>query len=179
MLFAAPAMDWFPIGNEATSWATRNNVLSLETLRASIRRIATLSGMTELEGRGTIELDNSKLDAFGSPVAKVTMKLTDWDRRSLEKMAGLVPEIAEAMGAANVSEISSEFGLGYHPSGATAMAETPDDGVCDPNLKVFGLDNLYLVSNSVFPHLPANPPTLTIAALALRLAAHLEGRAVL
>ncbi len=58
------------------------------------------------------------------------------------------------------------------------MARTPDGGVCDPNLKVFGLDNLYLVSNSVFPHMGANPPTLTIAALALRLAAHLEGRVV-
>ena len=83
------------------------------------------------------------------------------------------------MGAVNISEISSELGLGYHPSGTTAMAKTPDDGVCDPNLKVFGLDNLYLVSNSVFPHMSANPPTLTIAALALRLAAHLEGRAIL
>jgi choline dehydrogenase-like flavoprotein len=56
------------------------------------------------------------------------------------------------------------------------MAKTPAQGVCDPDLKVFGLDNLYLVSNSVFPHMGANPPTLTIAALALRLAAHLEGR---
>ncbi len=65
--------------------------------------------------------------------------------------------------------------MGYHPSGATAMAETPDEGVCDPNLKVFGLDNLFVVSNSVFPHMGANPPTLTIAALALRLAAHLNG----
>ena len=177
MLFAAPAMDWFPIGNEATSWATQNDVLSLQALRTSVPQIATLSGMTELEGRGTLELDNGKLDDFGSPVAKITMKLTDWDRRSLERIAGLAPQIAEAMGAANVSEISSEYGLGYHPSGATAMAETPDEGVCDPNLKVFGLDNLYLVSNSVFPHMPANPPTLAIAALALRLAVHLEGRA--
>jgi choline dehydrogenase-like flavoprotein len=177
MLFAAPAMDWFPIGNEATSWATKGNVLSLQDLRASIPQIATLSGMTELEGRGTIELDDSKLDDFGSPVAKITMTLTDWDRRSLEQIAELGPRIADAMGAANVSEMSSELGLGYHPSGATAMAEKPDQGVCDPNLKVFGLDNLYLVSNSVFPHMPANPPTLTIAALALRLADHLEGRA--
>ena len=56
------------------------------------------------------------------------------------------------------------------------MADSPDDGVCDRNLKVFGLSNLHLVSSSVFPHLAANPPTLTIVALALRLAAHLEGR---
>ena len=124
-----------------------------------------------------LELDHSKLDAFGAPVAKITMKLTDWDRKAHSKLAELVPKIGEAMGAKNVSDISPpEFGLGYHPSGATAMAKTPDDGVCDPNLKVFDLENLYLVSNSVFPHMGANPPTLTIVALALRLAAHLVGR---
>lgn len=84
------------------------------------------------------------------------------------------------MGAKTVSDIPPpEFGLGYHPSGATAMAKSPDEGVCDPNLKVFGLENLYLVGNSVFPHMGANPPTLTIVALALRLAVHLEGRAAL
>jgi choline dehydrogenase-like flavoprotein len=82
------------------------------------------------------------------------------------------------MGAKHVSGVSSELGMGYHPSGASAMASTPDSGVCDPDLKVFGLENLYLVGNSVFPHMGANPPTLTIAALALRLAAHLRGRAV-
>ncbi len=56
------------------------------------------------------------------------------------------------------------------------MGTSPDDGVCDTNLKVFGVDNLYLVGNAVFPHMGANPPTLTIVALALRLAAHLEGK---
>ncbi len=178
ILFAAPAMDWFPIGNEVAAWATLGDVLSLEVLRETIPQIATLAAMTELEGAGTLALDESELDAFGSPVAKITMKLTDRDRRSLDKLARLAPEIGEAMGAKNVSEVSSELGLGYHPSGATAMAKTPDDGVCDPNLKVFGLENLYLASNSVFPHMGANPPTLTIVALALRLAAHLEGRAL-
>ena len=178
MLFGAPAMDWFPIGNEATAWATKGNILSLKELRESVVRIATLAAMTELGGRGTLELDRNRLDAFGAPVAKITMKLTDWDRRSLEKFAELVLRLGDAMGAANISEVSPELGMGYHPSGATAMARTPAEGVCDPDLKVFGLDNHYLVSNSVFPHMGANPPTLTIAALALRLAAHLEGGTV-
>lgn len=65
-----------------------------------------------------------------------------------------------------------------HPSGATAMAASPDHGVCDSNLKAFGLENLYLASSSVFPHLAAPAPTLTIAALSLRLAAHLNGEPV-
>ncbi len=81
------------------------------------------------------------------------------------------------MGARKVSEITPPgYGLGYHPSGATAMAKNPDKGVCDENLKVFGLKNLHLISSSVFPHMGSNPPTLTIAALALRLAAHFEGK---
>ena len=177
-ILSSPAMDWFPIGNEATQWAMRDGVLSLQDLRDSIPRISTLSTMTELEGQGVLALDDSSLDAFGSPLAKVTMKLTERDRRAPAKLAQLAPELAEAMDATNVSEVTPpDFGLGYHPSGATAMANEPDDGVCDPQLKVFGLDNLYLVSNSVFPHMGANPPTLTIAALALRLAAHLDGRA--
>jgi choline dehydrogenase-like flavoprotein len=176
-ILASPAMDWFPVGNEATDWATEDGILSLSALRESIPRMATVSGMTELEGAGRLELDESRTDALGSPLAKITMKLTDWDRRAPAQLAELAPRIAEAMGASRVSEVTPpDFGLGYHPSGGTAMADNPDEGVCDPNLKVFGLDNLHLVSNSVFPHMGANPPTLTIAALALRLAAHLEGR---
>jgi choline dehydrogenase-like flavoprotein len=178
MIFASPAMDWFPVGNEAAEWATEEDRLSLQALRESIPRMATLSTMTELEGKGVLELDDGELDAFGSPVARITMTLTDWDREGSHQLGALAPRILEAMGARHVSGVTPpEFGLGYHPSGATAMAGSPEDGICDPNLKVFGLDNLYLASNSVFPHMGANPPTLTIAALAMRLAAHLEGGA--
>ena len=153
-------------------------MLSLDDLRGSIPRMATLSGMVELGGNGVLELDDEKQDAFGSPVAKITMTLTDWDRRAQRRMGELAPVIGEAMGAVNISAITPpDSGLGYHPSGATAMADSPDTGVCDPDLKVFGLENLYLTSSSVFPHMGANPPTLTIIALALRLADHLEGRA--
>jgi len=176
-MFASPAMDWFPVGNEATTWSIQENILSLKNLTDRIPNMATLSIMTETEGKGFLELDKSKLDHFGSPVAKVTMKLTDWDRRAQTKLSELAPELAEAMLAKKVSEVTPPgYGLGYHPSGATAMANNPEEGVCDENLKVYGLNNLYLISNSVFPHMGSNPPTLTIIALALRLAAHFEGK---
>lgn len=176
-MLGSPAMDWFPVGVEAATWAMRGETLDLDALRESIPRMVTLSGMVELEGNGVVELDPDGVDAFGSPMAKVTMTFSDRDRETSQRMGEVAVEIGEAMGVRNMSEITPpDFGLGYHPSGATAMAGSPDDGVCDPNLKVFGQDNLYVVSNSVFPHMGANPPTLTIIALALRLAEHLEGR---
>ena len=58
---------------------------------------------------------------------------------------------------------------------AAAMARTPDTGVCDEDLKVFGVENLHLATSAAFPQLAAPAPTLTIAALSLRLAAHLGG----
>jgi len=180
IILGSPPMDWFPIGNEATMWSRYDQTLSLESIRKIIPQLVTITLMTELEGKGILELDNTKLDAFGAPVAKITMKLSDWDRQANVKFVKLAEQLGEVMGAVHMSNVTPDgFGLGYHPSGATAMASNPDNGVCDQNLKVFGLENLYVVSNSVFPHMGANPPTLTIAALALRLASHLERKSAL
>ena len=52
------------------------------------------------------------------------------------------------------------------------MAEG-EAGVVDPDLKFVGYDNLFVCDNSVFPASPAANPSLTLAALALRLANHL------
>jgi choline dehydrogenase-like flavoprotein len=49
-----------------------------------------------------------------------------------------------------------------------------NDGVVDTNLKFLSYDNLYACDLSVFPTSPAANPTLTLAALAMRLAEHLK-----
>jgi choline dehydrogenase-like flavoprotein len=55
----------------------------------------------------------------------------------------------------------------------TLRAAADGSGVVDENLKFLAYDNLYACDNSVFPASPAANPSLTTAALALRLAAHL------
>jgi choline dehydrogenase-like flavoprotein len=47
-------------------------------------------------------------------------------------------------------------------------------GVVDPNGCVHGMSNLFIAGGSVFPTGGSAPPTLTIVALALRLATHLK-----
>jgi choline dehydrogenase-like flavoprotein len=66
---------------------------------------------------------------------------------------------------------------GYHHMGTTRMADTPRDGVTDKNCQVFGYSNLFVAGSSVFSTAGWANPTLTIVALAHRLADHL--RAVL
>jgi choline dehydrogenase-like flavoprotein len=52
----------------------------------------------------------------------------------------------------------------------------PKQGVVDPDCRVHGLANLYVAGSSVFPTSGYANPTLTIVALALRLADHLKAR---
>jgi choline dehydrogenase-like flavoprotein len=61
-----------------------------------------------------------------------------------------------------------------HHMGTTRMSDSPGGGVVDTDCKVFGTANLYVASSSVFPTCGYANPTLTIAALAIRLADHLK-----
>lgn len=60
-----------------------------------------------------------------------------------------------------------------HHMGTTRMATSPTHGVVDGDCRVHGLPNLFVAGSSVFPTGGAANPTLTIVALALRLADHL------
>jgi len=63
----------------------------------------------------------------------------------------------------------------YHYIGTTRMAVDPRQGVTDADCAVHGMRNLYVSGSSVFPTAGQANPTLTIVALALRLADHLRG----
>jgi choline dehydrogenase-like flavoprotein len=63
---------------------------------------------------------------------------------------------------------------GYHHMGGTRMSASPSQGVVDGDCKVHGYSNLYVAGSSVFSTSGWANPTLTIVALALRLADHLS-----
>jgi choline dehydrogenase-like flavoprotein len=54
------------------------------------------------------------------------------------------------------------------------MSENARSGVVDADCKVHGIDNLFIAGSSVFPTCGFANPTLTIVALAVRLAEHLK-----
>ncbi|MBE9052389.1 GMC family oxidoreductase [Nostocales cyanobacterium LEGE 11386] len=62
----------------------------------------------------------------------------------------------------------------HHHMGTTRMHDDPKQGVVDRNCQVHGISNLFIASSSVFPTGGYANPTLTIVALAIRLADHLK-----
>lgn len=63
-----------------------------------------------------------------------------------------------------------------HTLGTTRMGDNPSSSVVDSDCRVHGYDNLFVAGSSVFPSGGYANPTLTIVALALRLAETLARR---
>jgi choline dehydrogenase-like flavoprotein len=125
-----------------------------------------------------------ELDALGMPRIVLDWRLTEQDKRSL--LAGhqaIAEELGRAgLGRLQIAEWLTEGGDswsptvegGHHHLGTTRMSVDPSQGVVDPDSRVHGIANLYVAGSSVFPTSGSANPTLTIVALALRLAAHLQ-----
>jgi choline dehydrogenase-like flavoprotein len=71
---------------------------------------------------------------------------------------------------------SSVVPLAGHHIGTARMSENRDTGVVNADCRVHYVDNLYVGGSATFPTCGQANPMLTIVAMALRLAQHLEMR---
>jgi choline dehydrogenase-like flavoprotein len=67
---------------------------------------------------------------------------------------------------------------GGHHIGTTRMGRDPGSSVVDADCRVHGVGNLSIASAAVFPTSSQANPTLTVVALALRLAGRLRSESV-
>jgi len=107
----------------------------------------------------------------------------DWrvDDRDLANYVTALELLARTLTGSGIGAVHS-FGIesrlqhvggGSHHLGGARMHESPDGGVVDPSGRVHATDNLYVCSSAAFPVSGFSNPTLTIVALALRMAASL------
>jgi choline dehydrogenase-like flavoprotein len=117
-------------------------------------------------------------DDLGLPVARVTWRMTEADRESARASVEVLHEGLRRHGLGRVAytarlDSTTLIEGNHHHLGTTRMHENPREGVVDANCRVHSVDNLYVAGSSVFPTYGASNPTLTIVALAVRLADHL------
>jgi choline dehydrogenase-like flavoprotein len=103
----------------------------------------------------------------------------DWRRTNTRAHDLLVARLKQAMRRAGWPiTLSRGFPKSKpsHQCGTNRMGADPATSVVDPQLKAHDLDNFYICDASVLPTSAAVNPSLTIAALALRLGQHLTER---
>ena len=121
--------------------------------------------------------------SLGVPLPKVDWRLTELDRRTAETMVepwprssggsgwarcGPSPGSPARTGPRHMSRLLSPHG--HHP----ARERDPRTSVVDRDGQVHGVAGLFVAGSSVFPAAGFVNPTLTIAALAIRLSDHLQ-----
>lgn len=124
-----------------------------------------------------------RVDALGTPTAVIDWRLATGDLPSLHRSLTKFSMEIMRLGIARCSPVKPAetagtltFWPGNHHYGTTRMSEHPAHGVVDTNCRVHSVDNLYVAGSSTFPTPGAATPTLSVVALALRLADHLRTR---
>ena len=137
-----------------------------------------------------ITLDPSTKDPiFAQPVVRLDWNMLEADKRTVREGLELGRQYLTARDGGVKFAITTDLSggpdhwtvdgsnqrlqAGDHHMGAARMARTMDDGIVDANLRLHAVDNLDIASSAVFPTCGYANPTLTIVALALRLADHL------
>ncbi|MDN5931184.1 MAG: GMC family oxidoreductase [Pseudonocardia sp.] len=125
---------------------------------------------------------SAERDVLGLPTARVDWRMTERERRTMQVMTAVLDRELRRLGLARLRGHDRlrgpDWQIGFeeacHHMGTTRMSATADTGVVDVDCRVHGVDGLYVCGSSVFPTSGYANPTLTIVAIALRLADHLR-----
>lgn len=126
----------------------------------------------------------STRDRFGLPVVHLRWQLGERTLADIDAGQRILADALAETGPARLVTSRELIAQGMpehevvHPSihhhlGTTRMHADPRHGVVDSDGAVHGCANLFVVGSSVFPRAGCANPTLTVVALAVRLAAHL------
>ena len=138
--------------------------------------------------KSRITLD-SELDRFGNKRILLDWRINDVDKYTIKRSAVRFGEIFAALdlGRVRLSDwllhdetdytlpgVEEDEVGGNHHMCTTRMGVSPQEGVVDSNLRVFGFNNFFIAGSSVFSTGGHANPTFTIVQLTLRLVDYLN-----
>lgn len=129
-----------------------------------IRHMMLFLGMGRDRSDGKVTVNE-----HGDVIVKWEMK---GSRLNVERQTREMKRLAEAMGGTLLINPLTYMDklIAVHPLGGCVMADSPDKGVVNTNGEVFNYPDLYVVDGSIIPTSTGPNPSLTIAAMAERIA---------
>ncbi len=129
---------------------------------------------------------SERRDALGYRIAHLYWRWSEIDLLSIRRAGQILASELRASGVADVVEEEDDIfprgegaprpgpGTSHHLLGTTRMHDLPRHGVVDRDGRVHGSSSVYVAGSSVFPTGGNANPTLTVVALAIRLADELR-----
>ena len=167
---------------DATSFVLAH-YLNLRSLIKHSRFQAIVEPIPDRDSRVML---SQQRDRLGMNRVRVDWRLGDLVKRTFDRTLAIV---AEELSLADVADVDLDPSIEnggwpktfekegtFHHMGTTRMHDSAKQGVVDRNCRLHGTNNLYVAGSSVFPTAGANFPTITIVALALRLADHVAAK---
>jgi len=131
-----------------------------------------------------VMLSEKKVDMLGMPLAKIDWKMSDEELHTIKRVTELIDGELTKIGMPKLKVVSwlknndknwrDNFFDSSHHMGSTRMSDDPKLGVVDRNLKVHGVQGLYVAGSSIFPTAGTANPMLMIVSFSIRLADHLK-----
>lgn len=173
------------IGNDGWSWPAGAPISTVEHLvdqglRGKIldaaitdqtSRHVRLASLIEQdpEAENRVTLDEMEADFYGIPLPRITYRLSQYVNNGLEAAKVAHQEILELWKTSQITHAHTFNGAG-HIMGTTRMGLDSMTSVVDRDLRSHDHRNMFIVGAGVFPTTGTANPTLTIAALSLRVA---------
>lgn len=154
-------------------------VLHLNSLITDVKMEAIVEPEPNRDSRVRL---SGELDRLGMPRVEVDWRLGDRETRTFNRTFEVLAQSLQRSGVADVDldppltpgEWPQSIEGTWHHMGTTRMHRLASEGVVDADCRVHGMSNLFVAGSSVFPAGGSNFPTITLVALAARLAAHLK-----
>jgi choline dehydrogenase-like flavoprotein len=173
------------IGNDGWSWPTGAPISTAadlanqglrgkdldNALRQQTSRHVRLASLVEQlpDASNRVTLDPEKRDIYGVPLPRLSYSIDSYVQAGLAAARVAHDEIFERLGVSEKQHSPQVQGAG-HIIGTLRMGPYARRSVVDGNLRSHDHPNLFISGSAVFPTSATANPTLTIAALALRLA---------
>jgi choline dehydrogenase-like flavoprotein len=137
--------------------------------KSVVNSVSFASVMEQLPDKNNrVRLDPKLKDSAGLAKIKISYQLDEYVRNGLVDLENIYNQIGERLDVKNL-EITPHFSHN-HLMGTLSMGNDERFSVTDGECRTHDHKNLFIASSAVFPTSGAVAPTLTIAALSIRLA---------
>ncbi len=153
--------DWGSLNSRLEDYAVRYGLIGVE-----LEQIHDMQNW--------VKPSSTEFDVIGIPKPEIHMEFDAYIENAVDHFNELFEKIVNQLGATKIKDFKLGELWSNHPMGTTCMGNNKLTSVIDKNCQSHDHPNLFIAGSAAFPSGGTANPTLTIAALSLRLANYIE-----